>query len=147
MDEVDRRILNHLQGGFPICDEPFRAAGESLGIAEEELIARLRAMLEDKTLTRFGPMYQVERMGGAFVLAALSAPEEAFERVAEIVNALPEVAHNYRREHELNMWFVLAAENAEGMRAAIETIEGATGLRVLAFPKLAEYFVGMKLAA
>ena len=111
LDPVDRRIVNALQGGFPITDEPFRAAATALGLDEEALIARIGRMLEAKILTRFGPMFQVERMGGAFVLAALAVPEADFERVAEAVNALPEVAHNYRREHRLNMWFVLATES------------------------------------
>ncbi len=147
MDEVDRSIVNVLQGGFPICDEPYLAVAEPLGLTEAELIARLQRLLETKTLTRFGPMFQVERMGGAFVLAALAVPEADYERVAEQVNALPEVAHNYRREHALNMWFVLATETPEGIPAAIDRIEGATGLPVYAFPKLKEYFVEMKLAA
>lgn len=147
MDELDRAIVNALQGGFPICDEPYRAVAEKLGLGEAELIARLQRMLEAKTLTRFGPMFQVERMGGAFVLAALAVPEADYERVAEQVNALPEVAHNYRREHALNMWFVLATETPEGIPAAIGKIERATGLKVHAFPKLKEYFVEMKLHA
>jgi len=147
MDELDRAIVNALQGGFPICDEPYREVAEPLGVAEAELIARLQRMLETKTLTRFGPMFQVERMGGAFVLAALAVPEADYERVAEQVNALPEVAHNYRREHALNMWFVLATETPEGIQATIERIEHSTGLKVYAFPKLKEYFVEMRLAA
>jgi DNA-binding Lrp family transcriptional regulator len=147
MDELDRAIVNALQGGFPISDEPYRETAERLGLSEAELIVRLQRMLETKTLTRFGPMFQVERMGGAFVLAALAVPEADYERVAEQVNALPEVAHNYRREHALNMWFVLATETPEGIPAAIEKIERETGLKVYAFPKLKEYFVEMRLAA
>ena len=147
MDDLDRDIINSLQGGFPISDEPYREVAERLGLAEAELIARLQRLLETKTLTRFGPLFQVERMGGAFVLAALAVPEADYERVAEQVNALPEVAHNYRREHTLNMWFVLATETPEGIPAAIDRIERATGLMVYAFPKLKEYFVEMKLAA
>ena len=147
MDELDRAIVNALQGDFPICDAPYRETAERLGLSVAELIARLQRMLEAKTLTRFGPMFQVERMGGAFVLAALAVPEADYERIAEQVNALPEVAHNYRREHALNMWFVLATETPEGIPAAIEKIERATGLQVYAFPKLKEYFVEMKLAA
>ncbi len=147
MDDLDRDIINALQGGFPISGEPYGEVAERLGIAEAELIARLQRMLADKTLTRFGPMFQVERMGGAFVLAALAVPEADYERVAELVNALPEVAHNYRREHAFNMWFVLATETPEGIQAAIERIERTTGLKVYAFPKLNEYFVEMKLTA
>ena len=79
MDEFDRAIINALQGGFPICDEPYREVAEQLGIAELELIERLGCMLQEKTLTRFGPMFQIERMGGAFVLAALAVPEADYE--------------------------------------------------------------------
>jgi len=146
-DEIDRRIINALQGGFPLCDEPYRAAAESLGLDESDLIARIARMLEGRVLTRFGPMFQVERMGGRFVLAALAVPEPEFDRVAEIVNALPEVAHNYRREHRLNMWFVLATETRAGIDRAIARIEAETGLPVFAFPKEREYFVEMRLSA
>ena len=146
-DDIDRRIINALQGGFPLCDEPYRAVADSLGLDATELIARIERMLQDRVLTRFGPMYQVERMGGSFVLAALAVPQAEFDRIAEIVNALPEVAHNYRREHRLNMWFVLATETREGVARAIARIEAETGLPVFAFPKEREYFVEMKLAA
>lgn len=147
VDAVDRRIINALQGGFPLVDEPFRTVATDLALGETELIARIARMLEEKVLTRFGPMYHVERMGGAFVLAALAVPEPDFERVAAQVNALPEVAHNYRREHRLNMWFVLATETPAGIKAAIARIERETGLDVFAFPKEREYFVEMKLVA
>lgn len=146
-DATDRALINALQGGFPLCDEPYRAVGDALGLAEAEVISRLQGLLERKVLTRFGPMYQIERIGGAFVLAALKAPEADYERIAASVNALPEVAHNYRREHALNMWFVLATETPDGIAAAIEKIESATGLTVFAFPKEREYFVEMKLDA
>ena len=71
LDELDRRIINALQGGFPISDEPYREVADSLGTTEAELLARLQRMLDTKVLTRFGPMFQIERLGGRFVLAAL----------------------------------------------------------------------------
>jgi DNA-binding Lrp family transcriptional regulator len=104
-------------------------------------------MLENKVLTRFGPLFQVERIGGAFVLAALAVPEDRYEQVTTQVNALPAVAHNYRREHRLNMWFVLATETPEGIASAIACIEAETQLPVFAFPKEREYFVELKLHA
>lgn len=146
LDDTDRALINALQGGFPICDEPYRAVGERLGLTEADVIARIERLLEARILTRFGPMFQIERMGGRFVLAALAVPEADFERVAAIVNALPEVAHNYRREHRLNMWFVLATETPQGIAAAISRIETEAGLPVFAFTKEREYFVEMKLA-
>ena len=146
LDALDQRIVDALQGGFPLVDAPYAAAAEALGIGEDELLARLRHLLDERVLTRFGPMYQIERMGGRFVLAAMAVPEADFDEVARAVNRLPEVAHNYRREHRLNMWFVLATETPEGIAEAIERIEHETGLGVFAFPKEREYFVDMRLA-
>lgn len=147
LSTVDRKILAKLQGDFPICERPYAEAAEQLGIAEDELLQRLQQMLADKVLTRFGPMFQIEEMGGAFVLAALSTPEERYDEVAALVNELPAVAHNYRREHALNMWFVLATETKAGIAEAIARIERDTGLSVYAFPKEREFFVEMKLEA
>jgi DNA-binding Lrp family transcriptional regulator len=144
---VDREIIDKLQGGFPLCERPYAAVAAQLGIGEDELLARLERLLADKVLTRFGPMYQIERMGGAFVLAALAVPEERYDEVTALVNALPQVAHNYRREHALNMWFVLATETQAGIAEAIARIEADSGLAVYAFPKEREYFVEMKLEA
>ena len=147
IDDLARRIINALQGGFPLVDEPYREVAETLGITEGELIRRLEDLLARRVLTRFGPMFQVEAMGGAFVLAALAVPEARFDEVTLLVNSLPEVAHNYRREHALNMWFVLATETPQGIGDAVARIESLTGLPVHAFPKEREYFVEMKLAA
>jgi DNA-binding Lrp family transcriptional regulator len=146
MDELDRAILNHLQGGFPVSERPYAEAAAELGTTEDELIARLSRMLEQRRLTRFGPLYNADRMGGAFTLAALSVPAAGFERVAALVNAMPEVAHNYERAHRLNMWFVLATDTPEGIEQALRRIECETGCRVFNFPKLREYFVELKLA-
>lgn len=149
IDATDRAIIDHLQGGFPICERPYAQAAAALGIGEDELLERLQRLLDARVLTRFGPMFQVERMGGAFVLAAMRVPEADWQQVVDIVNAFPAVAHNYRRESDracpFNMWFVLATETADGIAAAVRTIEAASGLPVFAFPKLREYFVEMKL--
>ena len=146
-DVIDRRIIDALQGGFPVCERPFLAAATELGLAEDELIARIDALLADGMLTRFGPLFDAEKLGGALTLAAMQVPVADYERVAAKVNALPEVAHNYAREHELNMWFVLGTETAEGIAAAIAKIEAETGMPVYAFPKEREFFVGLKLKA
>ncbi|HET9699887.1 MAG TPA: AsnC family transcriptional regulator [Burkholderiales bacterium] len=146
MDELDRAILNHLQGGFPVSERPFAEAAAELGTTEDELIARIGMLLEQRHLTRFGPLFNADRMGGAFTLAAMSVHAADFERVAALVNAMPEVAHNYERAHRLNMWFVLATDTPEGIGNVVERIESATGCRVYNFPKLREYFVELKLA-
>ena len=147
MDAIDRRIINGLQGGFPISERPFADAAASLGLDEQELIERIEKMKEKGLISRFGPMYHAERMGGALTLAALAAPEDRFDEVARIVNAMPEVAHNYAREHRLNMWFVLATETPERIDEVIADIEQQTGLKVFNMPKLEEFYIGLKFKA
>ena len=146
-DDVDRAIVDRLQAGVPVCALPYREAASTLGTTQPDLLARIERLLADRTLTRFGPLFDVERMGGRFVLAAMEVPAHDFERIAGIVNAFPEVAHNYAREHALGMWFVVATESTAAIDDTLARIEAATGLAVLAFPKEREYFVGMNLGA
>lgn len=145
MDALDRAIINQLQGGFPLCERPYAAVAEQLGSSEDEVLERVERLLRERVLTRFGPMFHAERLGGGLSLVAMKIPPGDFERVAEIVNAMPEVAHNYAREHALNMWFVLATETLEGQREALGRIERETGFPVYAMPKIREYFVELKL--
>jgi DNA-binding Lrp family transcriptional regulator len=145
MNDTERTIINGLQGGFPICERPFLVAAEQLGLSEDALIEGLRGLLESGVLSRFGPMYHAERLGGALSLVAMEVPAADFDRVAEQVNAYPEVAHNYARDHALNMWFVLATEKPERKDWVLGEIERETGYHVHDMPKLAEYFVGLRL--
>jgi DNA-binding Lrp family transcriptional regulator len=147
MDELERAIVNRLQGGFPLAGRPFAAAATELGTDEATLIAKLRAMLEAGTLTRFGPMYDAERLGGAFTLCAMSVPPAEFERVAALVNAHPEVAHNYERAHRYNLWFVLATAARARIAEVIAEIEAQTGCAVLDLPREREYFIDLRLVA
>ncbi|HEY4775366.1 MAG TPA: AsnC family transcriptional regulator [Xanthobacteraceae bacterium] len=145
LDPVDRAIINALQGGFPLTPRPFRDAGAALGLAEDELIARIRRLIDSGRLSRFGPLWNAEKLGGEVCLAALAVPPERFEAVAEQVNAHPEVAHNYERTHALNMWFVVSAEKPERIAGVIAEIEAETGLKVHPMPKLQEFFVGFRV--
>jgi len=147
MDELERAIVNRLQGGFPLSERPFAEAARELGIDEATLITKLQAMLEAGTLTRFGPMYDAERLGGAFTLCAMSVPVANFERVAALVNAHAEVAHNYERAHRYNMWFVIAAAARAQIAPLIAAIEAETGCPVLNLPREQEYFIELRLVA
>lgn len=146
-DATDRRILNALQEGFPLVPEPFAQVAGELGLSEAELLDRLGRMKEARVITRFGPFFDAQAMGGAFCLCAMAVPEADFETVMTKVNARPEVAHNYERGHRLNMWFVLATETEGEIEAVASSLERETGLRVLRFPKLREFFIGFRVAA
>jgi len=145
MDALDKAILNRLQHGFPIVAEPYAEVATELNLSTDDLLQRLQRLLDDKILSRFGPMYHAERLGGALTLAAMALPEEDFERVCELVNALPQVAHNYHREHKLNMWFVLATETPSEIQDTIQLIEQRSGYPVYNMPKQEEFYVGLYL--
>jgi siroheme decarboxylase len=145
LDALDRRIINTLQDGFPVCERPYAQVAAQLGTDEQTLIGRLGRLLDERFLTRFGPMYQAERLGGAFSLVAMRVPLEDFERVAGIVNGFTEVAHNYEREHEFNMWFVLATETPQAIAEVLKRIEQASGYPCYNMPKLDEYYVRLRL--
>ncbi|ALI03599.1 transcriptional regulator AsnC [Pseudomonas sp. FW306-02-F02-AA] len=143
MDDLDRRLINRLQLGLPLVRNPWQALASELDSSSTELLHRVHELLCEGILTRFGPMFDIERLGGAFTLAALAVPEERFEEVAEQLHALPEVAHNYRREHAWNMWFVLGCATEQGITETLQHIETLTGLPLLNVPKEETYHVGL----
>jgi DNA-binding Lrp family transcriptional regulator len=146
MDSIDVSIVNLLQEGLPVCARPYDEVAAALDLSLDELLSRLQRLLDDRVLTRFGPMFNAEKMGGALSLCAMQVPAERFDFVAAQVNAFPEVAHNYERDHLLNMWFVIATERPEQAVAVIRDIEQASGCRVYDMPKQEEFYIGLKLA-
>jgi len=147
LDATDRRILNRLQDGFPISPAPFDDVARELGLTQDALITRLERMQAARIITRFGPFYDAAALGGAFCLCAMAVPVAELESVVTKVNAHRQVAHNYERDHRLNMWFVLATETAPEIEEVAMSIERETGLRVHLFPKLREFFIGFRVAA
>ncbi len=143
LDDTDRAIINALQRGFPIAENPYAEAASQFGLSEDQLIERLQRLLDDGVLSRFGPMYHAERLGGELTLAAMKVPQARFDAVAEQVNAHDEVAHNYARDDDFNMWFVVATDTPGRIAEVIGEIEAETGLAVHDMPKTDEYFVGL----
>lgn len=150
LSNLDKGLINLLQKGLPVCERPFAEIATTLsdmGIntSEKEVIEHLQALQMTKVLTRFGPMFDAACLGGAFTLAALSVPEEDFEKVTEQVNSFEQIAHNYRRDHVFNMWFVIGTESQAEIDQVIHAIEEKTKLTVLNTPKLEEFYVGLYL--
>jgi len=146
VDDIDRKLINCLQAGLPVSRNPFDDIAGSLDISVDVLLERIQQLLDDRVLTRFGPMFNAENLGGALSLCAIQVPLERFDEVAEQVNAFAEVAHNYERDHLLNMWFVIATEHPEQAETVIREIEQATGCQVYDMPKQEEFYIGLQLA-
>jgi DNA-binding Lrp family transcriptional regulator len=112
LDDIDRRLLNDFQSGFPLVPRPFAEVANRLGIGELEVIARLERLYAAGAISRVGPVLRPRRVG-ASTLAAMAVPEERIEEVAQLVNGYREVNHNYERDHRFNLWFVLTAADEE----------------------------------
>ncbi|MFB6207581.1 MAG: Lrp/AsnC family transcriptional regulator [Haloglomus sp.] len=150
LDRVDRAVVNAFQGGFPVVERPFVPAARALrergvDVGADELLARIRGLDEDGTLTRFGALVNAEAIGGAATLVAMHAPPERFDEIAAQVNAHREVAHNYEREHpHLDMWFVVSVADADRVREVLDEIEAETGQETYNLPKQREFRVEAK---
>lgn len=145
LSALDKSLINLLQHGVPVCERPFEQIANELGSTEAEVILHLNELKKSRVLSRFGPMFDAVYLGGAFTLAALAVPDEDFDKVTEQVNSFEQIAHNYRRTHRFNMWFVIATEEADEIEKVISAIEEKTGLSVLNTPKLKEFYVGLYL--
>jgi DNA-binding Lrp family transcriptional regulator len=145
LNPLARAFINQFQGGFPLVGRPFSQVAAKLGTTEATLIRTIGRLLEAGELSRFGPLWDATRLGGGLTLAALAVPEADFDGVAEQINALAGVAHNYRRDHRLNMWFVVATDTPEGVGEVLAEVERRSGLPVYDFPKQREFYLGLWL--
>jgi DNA-binding Lrp family transcriptional regulator len=132
-DELERRLLGEFQRDFPLTSRPFAALGDRLAIGEAEVLERLRRQQEQGVISRIGAVLTPHRAGWS-TLAAMSVPANELDEVAALVSGYPEVNHNYEREHQLNLWFVIAASSRDRVAAVMAEIEYWTGLEVLDLP-------------
>lgn len=147
LSEFECLLINELQADFPLCEEPYQQLGQRFDCEPELILETISDLLQRGVLTRFGPLLNIEKAGGVFSLCALKVEESRFEEVAELVNDYPEVAHNYQREHEWNMWFVLAAESKAELERVFAELVQRSDCPGLNLPKEEEYYVGLRFEA
>jgi DNA-binding Lrp family transcriptional regulator len=140
--ELERRIVDFYQHGFPLEPRPFAAIGERLGVSEAEVIAALERLEARGALGRIGAVIPPNRVG-ASTLAAMAVPPERLEAVADLVSSHEAVNHNYEREHEFNLWFVVAAPSRAAVGAVLREINARTGLEVLDLPLEGAYHIDL----
>ena len=140
--DLERRLLDEFQKELPLCARPFAVMAEMLGVTEDEVIERLTALEARGAISRVGPVFRPKRVG-ASTLAAMAVPPEYLDEVADLVSALPEVNHNYEREHRFNLWFVVTAEDAEHLEQVLNGIAEETGIPVLPLPMEEDYHIDL----
>lgn len=140
MDEVDRKILNYIQHDFPIDANPYAIIGEKVGIGEDEAFARIVHMRKAGIIRRIGAIFDRTKLGFAGTLCAARVPEHKVADFVSAVNACPGVTHNYRRNHEYNIWFTLIAPSTEAIAGIIARIAEETGINdILNMPAVRTY--------
>ena len=142
LDAVDRRLLNDFQQDFPLSTTPYADMARSLGVTEEEVLARLRELKQAGAISRVGAVVRPNTVGVS-TLAAMAVPPEELETLAAIVNGYTEVNHNYEREHRLNLWFVATAPDAAHLTAVLDEIAARCGYEVLSFPLVEDYHIDL----
>lgn len=133
LDSLDCRLLNDHQRDFPIEPRPFAPIAAALGISEAEVLYRFWRMKERGILGRIGAVVRPNTVG-ASTLAAMAVPAARLDEVAALVSAQPEVNHNYEREHRLNLWFVVTAEDRAAVERVLTRIREMTELPVIDLP-------------
>ena len=139
MDHRDTPLLSLLQTALPIERRPFDAMAERLGLAAEEVLARVGRMVGDGTIRRIGPIFDSRRLGYVSTLVAARAPKDRLLAIAEQVNRLPGVTHNYERRGAYNLWFTLTARSEAAVGRALTALADETGLAMHSLPALATY--------
>jgi len=143
LEEADAALIDGFQSGFPVERRPFRAVAEALGTTETDALERVQRLREAGVFRRFGAVLNPPVIGSS-TLAAVRAPEERFEEVVEVINGYQQVNHNYRRDHEWNVWFVVTAASREKRDSILAEIEERTGCEVLVLPMLTDYYIDLE---
>ncbi len=139
---LERRLLDGYQHGLPLEPRPFARIAQELGVTEQTVIELLQGLVDSGVASRVGAVLRPNR-AGVSTLAAMAVPEARLEAVAELVSSLPEVNHNYEREHRYNLWFVATASDHAHLRGVLDAISDETGLEILELPMLEEYFIDL----
>ena len=128
MDATDKKILNIIQKDFPIVEEPFAAVAEKTGITEKEVLERIKRLKREGIIRRIGAVFDSRKLGFVSTLCAARVPEERMKKFVEVVNSYPGVTHNYRRNHEYNVWFTFIAPDEDSLNRALTEIHKTTGV-------------------
>jgi len=143
LDDADAVLIDDFQSGFPIEARPFRAVGAALGVSEAEALSRVERLRRRGIFRRFGAVLNPPVIGSS-TLAAVQAPQDRFDAIADVINGYRQVNHNYRRDHPWNMWFVVTAGSLAARDRILGGIEDRTGCSVLNLPMLTDYYIDLE---
>ncbi len=131
LDTIDKTIINRIQSDFPIAARPYRVIAEELGLTEELVIERVRAMKDKGIIRRIGGNFVPHKVGFVSTLCAAKVPEDKIDDFARVVNRYTGVTHNYQRDNEFNIWFTFIALSREEIAKNLDKIARETGVKTI----------------
>ena len=142
LTELEKTLLNDYQRDLPLCSRPFDAIARECGVSTAEVLQTLQSLRQRGLISRIGPVFAAHR-AGASTLAALAVPPSGLDAVAGYINTFDEVNHNYQREHQFNLWFVVTAADQQGVDAVLDAIAERTGLPMLDLPLERSFYIDL----
>jgi len=147
LTQLDKQLLNDYQQGIPLVSEPYAEIAREINlkgfsVTEQDIIERFSSLKEKGMISRVGPVFQPKSVGGS-TLAAIAVPEARMNEVADIVSSFSQVNHNYEREHQFNLWFVVTASSQKEVEQVLQEIEHKTDLSVMNLPMEQDYHIDL----
>ena len=129
LDDVDRKLLNLMQGRFALVPRPYDGVARAAGLTQDETLARVQRLVDERIIREITPIYDTRALGYQSMLVAAKIDPEFPHRAADVVNAHPGVSHNYLRDHDFNLWFTIATEpdSPLGLQGTLEVLQRETG--------------------
>lgn len=131
IDNTNKKILNNIQVDFPISSRPYKIIADRLGILEDELIQRVIQMKKDMLIRRIGGNFSPDKLGYHSTLCAAKVPEARLKLFTKTVNSYSGVTHNYKRDHQFNVWFTFIAPSIEIIEKSLNEISQKTGVETI----------------
>lgn len=129
LDKLDKELLQLLQDDFPVEKRPWAVIAKKLGIEEEEVLSRVKRLSSDGIIRKLRTILNAQKLGFcSSTLMAMKVPEGKMEAVVGIVNEYMSVTHNYRREHDYNLWFTVTTCGDKDLGSTVEEIKRRTGI-------------------
>ena len=128
LEDLDKQICDRLQNGLKICQRPFADIAEDLGVSEEEVLSRINYLLKSSVIRRLAAMIDYRSLGRASTLVTTAVEADRIEGVADVINSLENVSHNYQRDHFYNLWFTLQGLDEADIQSQLKNL--STELKV-----------------
>ena len=128
MDDTDKKIITFIQGGFPVSARPYADIGAELGLGEDQVIERIKAIKDSGEIRRMGASFDSRKLGYSSTLCAVHVPEEKLEAAVKVINSYLYVTHNYERNHHYNVWFTVIAPSRERIGEILSEMERRAGI-------------------